>query len=230
MSLKKKILKHERTQKLLSWVLASYIRLVFFTSRKSYHIHPDSAHLMRGEDNAVFAFWHGRMMMCPTIEPPKRKMHVLISFHRDGKLISDTIAHFGEATISGSSSKGGMAAVKDILRALKSGDNVSITPDGPRGPVQVAEMGLVTVAKLSGKPILPVTFSAARHKRLRSWDRFMLAYPFNHIVFCAGAPIIVTRDTDAVGEEAARLSIERAMNELVMTADNHAMKTGTPHA
>jgi lysophospholipid acyltransferase (LPLAT)-like uncharacterized protein len=185
---------------------------------------------MHGMQNAIFAFWHGRMMMCPTIEPPKRKMHVLISFHRDGKLISDTIAHFGEATISGSSSKGGMAAVKEILRALKSGDNVSVTPDGPRGPIQIAEMGVVTIAKLSGKPVLPVTFSSSRHKRLRSWDRFMLAYPFGHIVFYVGQPIFVSRDADTAEEEQARSAIETSMNHLVTMADDHIVTKGLVYA
>ena len=215
----KRLLKHPRTQSIISWLLALYIRIVYFTSRKTRLIHDAAKPYMQGRENAIFAFWHGRMMMCPTIEPPKRKMHVLISFHRDGKLISDVMGHFGEATISGSSSKGGMAAVKEILRALKNGDNVSVTPDGPRGPVQVAEMGVVTIAKLSGKPVLPVTFSTSRGKRMKSWDRFMLAYPFGHIVFCVGAPIFVSRDAD---EEQSRIAIENTMNELVETADSRA--------
>jgi lysophospholipid acyltransferase (LPLAT)-like uncharacterized protein len=219
MSFKKRILKHERTQKVLSWVLAIYIRFVFFTSSKHYIFDAEATPYMSGECNAIFAFWHGRMMMCPTVEPQGRKMHVLISFHRDGKLISDIIAYFGEATISGSSSKGGASAVKEILRALKKGDNVSVTPDGPRGPVYVAEMGVITIAKLSGKPLIPVTFSASRHKRMRSWDRFMLAYPFGRIVFCAGAPILISRDTQGADEEQDRLSFEQAMNQLVDQAD-----------
>ena len=82
--------------------------------------------------------------------------------------------------------------------------------------MQVAEKGIVTVAKLSGKPVLPVTFSSSRCKRMRSWDRFVLALPFGHIVFCVGAPILVDRDAD---EEQARLQIEQAMNQLVEKAD-----------
>ena len=219
MSWKKRLLKHDRTQKALSWLLAMYIRLVFITSRKTRCIDDAAQPYMRGDDNAIFAFWHGRMMMCPTIEPPGRKMHVLISLHRDGLLISRVIGHFGEATISGSSSKGGNAAVKEMLRAIKRGDNVSITPDGPRGPAHIAEKGIVTIAKLAGKPILPVTFSSTRCKRFKSWDRFMLALPFGHIVFCVGEPILVSRDTDAATEEQIRLGIEQAMNRLVENAD-----------
>lgn len=219
MPLAKRLLKATATQKILSWLLAMLIRLVYITSRKTYLIDDAAQPYMQGKDNAIFAFWHGRMMMCPTIEPPGRTMRVLISTHRDGLLISRVIAHFGEATISGSSSKGGANAVKDILRALKEGDNIGITPDGPRGPAQVAQLGVVAVAKLAGKPVIPVAISSTRYKRFRSWDRFMLALPFGRIVFCVGAPILVSREVDEHAEEQARRRIEQAMNTLVETAD-----------
>ena len=219
MRLSKRLLKHPRTQSLLAWLLSVYIRLVYITSRRVYVIDPQAEQFMSGADNAIFAFWHGRMMMCPTIEPPGRKMHVLISHHRDGVLISKVIGHFGEATISGSSSRGGSAAVKEILRCLKKGDNISITPDGPRGPSQVAQMGIVTVARLTGRKVIPVTFSASKHRRFKSWDCFMLALPFGKIAFCVGAPLLVSREADDEGQEASRLEIEQAMNRLVETAD-----------
>jgi lysophospholipid acyltransferase (LPLAT)-like uncharacterized protein len=183
------------------------------TSRKEFHIHPDAEIFMRGEQNAIFAFWHGRMMLLPAINPP-RKMHVLISEHRDGKLISQVIHHFGQDTVVGSSSKGGAEAVRNIVRLLKKGDNISITPDGPRGPNQQAEAGIVTIAKLSGKPVLPATFYASKHKCLRSWDRFMVAKPFGRIVFCIGAPIMIEQ-----ADEATRIAIETSMNNLVEQAD-----------
>lgn len=216
MRLSKRLLKHPLTQAVLAWILSLFIRLVYWTSRRRFDWHPDALRYMRGEDNAIFAFWHGRMMMCPTICPPHHTMRVLISLHRDGKLISTAIGHFGQKTISGSTSKGGQAAAAEILRALKAGDNISITPDGPRGPSQVAAPGVAAMARLSGKPVLPVTFSSSRARRFESWDRFMLALPFGRIVFCVGAPITVEENAD---EEAARLAIERAMNALVERAD-----------
>ncbi len=213
MSLSKRLLKSAFTQSVLSHLLAFYIRLVMLTNRKEFHIHPGSAGLMRGEGNAIFAFWHGRMMLLPAINPP-RKMHVLISDHRDGRLISQVIHHFGQDTIVGSTSKGGTDAVRNIVRLLKKGDNVSITPDGPRGPNQQATIGIATVARLARKPVMPVTFCASKHKRMRSWDKFMVAKPFGRIVFCIGEPIMVEE-----ADEAARLTIETAMNNLVKQAD-----------
>lgn len=219
MSWKKRLLKSERAQSALSWLLAAVIRFVYATGCKKRHVDPAAEPYMRGEQNAVFAFWHGRMMLLPCFEPPGRKMRVLISQHRDGKLISNTIGRFGEATVSGSTSRGGQAAVMEMLRALEAGDNISITPDGPRGPLQVAAPGIVTVAKLSGRPVLPVAISAKRHIRFKSWDRFMLALPFSRIAFYAGAPIFVAMDSD---EEQARRAIEQAMNALVEQADGAA--------
>src|SRR5690606_23544539 len=137
----------------------------------------------RGDANGVFAFWHGRMMLLPAFCPPKRKMHVLISLHRDGKLISQTIGRFGQETVSGSTSRGGKEAVSEILTLLENGANISITPAGPRGPAQVAAKGIAGVARLSGKPVSPVVFASTRAKHMRSWDRFMLALPFGRIFF-----------------------------------------------
>lgn len=217
MAMKKKILKHPTIQYLLSWALAGFIAVVKLTSRVEKHIHPDAQPYTRGEQNGIFAFWHGRMMLLPTFCPPKKQMHVLISLHRDGLLISQTIARFGQKTVSGSTSKGGKKAVQGILKLLEAGDNISITPDGPRGPAQVAAKGAAAIAKFSGKPVLPVTFHSTRAKRLKTWDRFMLALPFGRIDFYVGAPIRITEQTS---EAEARLMIEKAMNVQLRQADH----------
>ena len=219
MSLRKRLFRHDATQALLGRMLALFIRLVYATSIKSQQVDDAAKPYMRGEGNAIFAFWHGRMMMLPSFSPPSRAMRVLISHHRDGKLISTVIGHLGQHTISGSSSRGGKEAVGEILRALERGDNVSITPDGPRGPAQVAAAGVAAIARLSGRPVLPVTFAGSRVRHLSSWDRFMLALPFGRIVFCAGAPIVIERDAD---EEASRLAVEQALNALAAKADEAA--------
>lgn len=215
----KKFLKSAFAQAFAAFLLSLAIRFVYLTSKKNRHIDPAAAHYMRGEDNAIFAFWHGRMMLLPAFNPPKRKMRVLISRHRDGSLISQVIAHFGQATVSGSSSKGGAAAASEILEVLKKGDNVSITPDGPRGPVQVAATGVATLARLSGKDVLPITFASTREKRMKSWDRFALAKPFGRVEFFVGSPITAEANED---DETLRKRIEQAMNRLVETAEQAA--------
>jgi lysophospholipid acyltransferase (LPLAT)-like uncharacterized protein len=220
MSISKRLLKHPRTITLLSYILASYMHLAYASSRKEILIDDEALPYMRGEQNAIFAFWHGRMMMLPLAYPKHVKMHVLISRHRDGMLISKVIEHFRLGTISGSSSRGGGSAVRTMLQMLEAGDNVGITPDGPRGPMQkIGGSGVVTVAKLSQKPIIPVTFSASRCVRLGSWDRFMVVRPFGRLTFCVGAPVHVPEDADTAGEEALREEVEHTLNRLVEIAD-----------
>lgn len=215
----KKFLKSQLVQSAAAFLLSLYIRFVFHSNRKIRHIHPDAQRYMRGDDNAIFAFWHGRMMLLPAFCPPRRQMRVLISRHRDGSLISQVIGHFGQETVSGSTSKGGKEAASEILKSLKSGDNISITPDGPRGPAQVATKGVVALARMSGRPVLPITFACTRGAHMRSWDRFLLAKPFGRIVFCVGQPMMMPDTTTDAGEESMRLAVEQAMNRLVETAE-----------
>jgi len=214
----KKFLKSPFAQAATALVLALYIRVVYATSKKIRHVDAEAERFIQGHDNAIFAFWHGRMMLLPAFNPP-RKMHVLISRHRDGSLISQVIAHFDQDTVSGSSSKGGAAAASGILQLLEKGDNISITPDGPRGPAQIAAIGVATLARLSGKAVLPVTFASTREARMKSWDRFALAKPFGRIEFFVGAPVVPLADEV---DEALRLRIEQTMNKLVETAEHAA--------
>lgn len=200
--------------------LAFYIRFVYATSRKIIDLDPQAQSVMRGEENAIFAFWHGRMMLMPCLCPKTRPMHVMISLHRDGVLISDVMKEFGFSTIHGSTSKQGREALRASLRALKNGDNVSITPDGPRGPNQLAASGVATAARLSGKKLIPVSFSATRHKRMRSWDRMMVALPFGKIYFHIGAPIVIDKNMD---DEQARMLAQTALNQLTDKANAHLL-------
>jgi hypothetical protein len=117
--------------------------------------------------NIIFAFWHGRQLMLPIAYRDLRqgkKLAVLISLHRDGEYISRTIKRFGVDSVRGSTYKGALRGLKQLIRVLKSGADVGITPDGPRGPKYKAQSGAVQLAKLSGAPILPVAFGASKKK------------------------------------------------------------------
>jgi lysophospholipid acyltransferase (LPLAT)-like uncharacterized protein len=144
---------------------------------------------------------------------------MLISTHRDGQIIARTVSHFGIETVAGSSSHGGSAALRAMLRALKEGVCVGITPDGPRGPRMRASDGIVQVARLSGATVLPCSFSATRRRVVGSWDRFVIAWPFSRGVFVWGRPITVPRDADAAAQESAREAIEAELNAITVEAD-----------
>lgn len=159
-------------------------------------------------------------------------MRMLISQHRDGEYIAQTIGHLGLGTVRGSSAKpgkkekGGTGAVRSMVKSLAQGEYVGITPDGPRGPRQIADAGIIALAKLSGAPIIAASFATTRRRHLKSWDRFLIALPFSRGVFVWGDPIHVTRDADAQMMELARLTLQATLNRITAEADalcGHAM-------
>lgn len=216
---RQKLSRSYAVQWLLTFILAQYIRLVYYTSRRVRELPPATVPYAEGRENCIFAFWHGRLMMIPPHKPPHRGMHVLISRHNDGQLIAMTIARFGIGTVRGSTGKGGMIAGRDVIKLAGTGDNISITPDGPRGPNRKVQEGIIHLARLCGKPIVPVTYSASRHKALKSWDQMQIPYPFGRLATCVGEPITVPRDNDPASTEQARQQLEDALNRLTARAD-----------
>lgn len=168
----------------------------------------------------MLAFWHGRLLMMPYCwSHSSQIINMLISLHRDGQFISRIVAHFGIRTVAGSSSQGGSTALRAMLRALKFGEAVGITPDGPRGPCSHASMGVVKIARLGRTAVVPVSFSASHSLALKSWDRFLIALPFSRGVFVWGQPILISRNADTSTLEACRQEIERALNIVTAEAD-----------
>jgi lysophospholipid acyltransferase (LPLAT)-like uncharacterized protein len=154
------------------------------------------------------------------------KLRMLISHHRDGAIIADTIGHFGLGTVRGSASKsgseknkGGAAALRAMVKAVRAGDGVGITPDGPSGPYMRASDGVAVLAKLTGIPIIPATYSVSRRKIMKSWDRFCFAKPFGRGVIVWGEPILVDRKAPPEELEQKRIEIEESLNSLTREAD-----------
>ncbi len=216
MGLAKRIGKSESLRGALCWLAAQYIRLVWASGRWSVTGDGPPRRLWDDGRPFILAFWHNRLLMMPRCWRRGVPIHMLISQHRDGQLIARTVAHFSIRTVAGSTTRGGAGALRAMLKALKAGECVGITPDGPKGPRQRASDGIVAVARMSGCPIIPVTYAVARRKLLRSWDRFVVPLPFTRGVIAWGEPIEVPRDGD---EEEARRRIEAAMNALADAAD-----------
>ncbi|MEK9672368.1 MAG: lysophospholipid acyltransferase family protein [Rhodospirillaceae bacterium] len=215
----KRFLKSDGVRAVLCWLGALYIRLVHATGRwRVVGGDVARARWVKGEP-FILCFWHGRLLMMPYCWPRDRAIHMLISEHRDGQIIARTVGHIGIRTVTGSSSKGGAQALRAMVRALKDGDCVGITPDGPRGPRMRASDGIVSLAQLAGVPIIPATFGVTNGRLVNSWDRFLLAWPFGRGVIVWGDPIEVPRDADTAGLEAARAAVEAALNAITTEAD-----------
>ena len=225
----KKLVRSDWLRRLACWCTAQYIRFVWITSR--WQVTGQGAaetHWQAGKP-FILAFWHGRLLMMPKCWPRDKKMKMLISFHRDGELIAKTIGHFGLGAVRGSAArdgkdkdKGGAAAMRAMLKALAAGDYVGITPDGPRGPRMHASEGVVSLARLSGVPIIPVAAATTRCRVLRSWDRFLLSLPFSRGFFVWGEPVHIDRKLDAVQLAQARKRVEVALNQVSEEADRLA--------
>ena len=226
MDLFKRIGRNERFRGLICWLTSQYIRFVYATGRWDTIGGDVTAAAWNENRPFILAFWHGRILMMPKIWRKNVPIHMLISQHRDGQLIARTVGHFGISWLAGSSTRGGSAALRSMLKLLKAGQCVGITPDGPRGPRMRATLGIVNAARLSGCPIIPATFGVARRKVLRSWDRFIVALPFSRGVYVVGQPIIVPRDADDAQLEQIRLAVEAEMNAISRQADDW---TGTPY-
>jgi lysophospholipid acyltransferase (LPLAT)-like uncharacterized protein len=225
----KRIVKSAAVQFLASWLITQYVRLAWATGRWS--VHGAKEHLAKWDAGEPFimAIWHGRILMMAKNWRRGARFYMLASQHRDGQLIARAIAPFGISYIYGSTSKpgkakdkGGMAAVREILRTLKGGGYIGITPDGPRGPRMRATDGVVTIARLSGVPIIPVAWSARRRWALNSWDRFLVPKLFTTGVFVWGEPILIPRDADDAQLEALREKVETELTAVSHEADRLA--------
>lgn len=219
MGLFKGFLRREATQRLIATLAAGYVRLVGRTIRWTVLGAEGPQSLWREGRPFIVCFWHGRMFMLPPGWTSDRPVKILISQHRDGRLIAQTVARFGVGTVSGSTSRGAVAALRGILRELQAGVCVGITPDGPRGPRMRASAGVIGIARRAGVPIIPATFATSRRRILRSWDRFLLPLPFGRGVYTWGEAIEVARDADPAACEAARRELENRLNALTNEAD-----------
>ncbi|MEY2505450.1 MAG: hypothetical protein QOG27_1730, partial [Verrucomicrobiota bacterium] len=169
----------------------------------------------------IFAIWHNRLLMLPRVfDPsfPTRQSFGLISASRDGDFIASFIERSGYGTIRGSSSRKGMLALRQLVDTLAAGNNVLLTPDGPRGPIYQASQGVIFLAQKSGAPIVPIHMEYSNSWRLKSWDRFVVPRPFAKLRAIFGAPVRVAPMDDPAQFEAERLRLENAMMSLVEQA------------
>ena len=220
----KRIIKSDTMRSTLCWLAAFYVRLMRATGRWRTKGGDHPAHYLTEGKPFIVAFWHQRLLMMPYTWRSvggDRPFNMLISSHRDGEIISRTIARFDIKTIAGSTGKGkgGAAALRQILKALKAGEVVGMTPDGPRGPRMRASDGIIQAARMAGVPIFPLTYSASNRKVIQSWDRFILPLPFSRGVFHWGDPIFVDRKLDDEGMEAKRIELENALTKLTQETD-----------
>lgn len=221
----KRALQSETMRRILGWLVSLYIRLVYHTGACQV-VGGDIPKKYWDEGKPfILGFWHGRLLMMPYCWNYGKSISMLISQHRDGQFGARAVGHFGIKTVSGSSSQGGVQAIRALVKILKNNEYMGIAPDGPRGPRMQASGGIISVARLSGVPIIPVAFGSSRGRVLSSWDRFLVAWPFGRRVFVWGEPVYVDRSASPEDEEAARRQVEDALNTVTNEADRLTGRT-----
>lgn len=217
----KRVLRTHTVQWIISVPIAIYFHLVNRTNRVDRPPFPIP-------EPYILAMWHGRLVMLPMFRNGKKKpLIALISGHRDGQIISKVAALFGIQTVVGSTSKGGMRAVRELMRFAREGHSLFVTPDGPRGPRMHSSDGILDLARLTGLPILPAAMSAKRSTILNSWDRFLIPWFFSKVVIRWGEPIVMTADDDKA-EVRARLdaALIAVQNEADALAERSLIEPG----
>ncbi len=175
----------------------------------------------------IAAIWHGRLFYSPTWGEKGRRTVAMISANRDGELIARIVHRWNVETVRGSSydrrkrrDKGGKQAFAEGLKAIREHAVLAVSPDGPRGPRMRLQPGVAQLSIASGLPVVPVAFSVRRGKVLRSWDRFLVPFPFTKGVKIYGKPLEPPADPTLEEADEYRLRIEAALTEVTNRADD----------
>lgn len=208
-----KLLTKERKRKILSFIIPPilnlFIRVLQLTVKKRFHL-PESI----PTEPVMVAFWHGKLLLAPFIYKKLRKkvkIGVIISDHFDGEIIAKTMGFFHFETIRGSSSTGGIKALKESFRRISQGYDIAITPDGPRGPYESLADGIVSISQKKELMIVAFNYKSDNFWQLNSWDKFIIPKPFSTVDFYASEPFSVA-DMDM---DEAKMMIKEKLNERI---------------
>jgi lysophospholipid acyltransferase (LPLAT)-like uncharacterized protein len=212
-------------QQFAGCLAAAFLRLVWRTNTFSYDP-PDVYEIVEPQMPVILAFWHGQHFMTPFIKRNNdtHRAKVLISRHRDGEFNALAAERLGIGTVRGSGDhgsafhrKGGVGAFKEMVRALAENYNMALTADVPKRS-RVAGLGIIMLARESGRPIMPFAMATSRYIQLKNWDRTTISLPFGRGALVGGEPITVPPDADSATMEALRQRLEATLNDVTRRA------------
>ena len=219
MSFKKKIFKFSIVQKILAYLGYLYILIVGLTSK--IYIQNDQLPNMMWRDKKPFimAFWHGQLMMIGYVWKSNTVLNMLASSHSDGRFGAYIARHFNLKNIS-IEAKNKSPPLRKIFKILNSGHYLGITPDGPRGPNQKVSEGIIKIAINSQVPIVPLGFASNKNLKLKSWDSFLITYPFSKCNFVWGDPILIPSKTKDFEIDKYKILLEEKINKCISLAQS----------
>ena len=217
----KSFVRSETAVALFAFLAAAYFWIVRRTNRMVRDPEHDFYAPFDNNHAVIVALWHGEHFLIPFLGRKGKddRFVPLTTYHRDGEILTRAGMHLGiKKFLRGAGDHGGefvrkkaLQAFTGMMRELKSGGNVVVTADVPK-VARVAGLGIVTLAKYSQCPILPLGMVTSRVHRLSNWDRTAISLPFGRMGLVRGEEIRVPRDADDAALEAARLEVEKALN------------------
>jgi lysophospholipid acyltransferase (LPLAT)-like uncharacterized protein len=207
-------------QETIGFLLATYLSLVQRTSRVTT-IPDDIDAFIKDDLPLIAAMWHGQHLMMPFARPATMdRLAVLISRHEDAGAQALAAERLGITPVRGSGGpadrayyKGGAPAMRELIRQLDAGSSVAMTADVPKR-ARVAGPGIVALAKLSGRPIVPTAVAMSLRLQFHTWDRATLGLPFGRAIVVAGDFIRVPSDADDHAMESARRAVEKGLDDV----------------
>jgi lysophospholipid acyltransferase (LPLAT)-like uncharacterized protein len=215
----RRLVKSAFGQRLLGLMARGVITFVIWTTRWRIDGSVEGRAVAFGPDIIIGAFWHNRLMLIGRTWPQGKPLGMVMSEHGDSRVLGAAYGKFVTRPIYGSTRKNATAALKGMVRALREGVSVGITPDGPRGPRMRCHPGIVEAARITGCPIIPAGWSTRNRLVAGSWDRFIIALPFGRGVVIYGDPIRVPRKLDEDERQALLEQVEISITAATDQAD-----------
>ena len=233
----KKLLRSDAVQRLLGWLMGTYIRLILATVRWRHENLECVEPVLAGKSGAIGLFWHGRIPLCLAVAPQwwRKRTKILISPSSDGEFVAQALARSRFPAIRMSTAKPGdtakarraVAAFREAVTWVAEGGALVLTPDGPRGPNEVIAAGSLQIARRSKQPIFLMGIAANPAVRLDTWDKVMLAAPFGRGAVVWEGPFHVPPDANEaaiaalIADWSARLSAITRRAEMLVGRAPH---------
>ncbi|MDQ2747713.1 MAG: lysophospholipid acyltransferase family protein [Acidobacteriota bacterium] len=197
---------------LADWIFYLLIKFIGKTIRYETDDWENFERIERAGHQPIYAFWHNRIF-AGTYFFRDRGIVIITSQSFDGEYIARFIQRFGYGAVRGSSTRGGVGALVEMIRLSKKGLPMGFSVDGPRGPKYVAKTGAILLAKKTGNPLMPFVFECEKYRTLNNWDKLQIPKFFTRAKLFIGEPIYVAKDADEAEIENKRLELQRKLDE-----------------
>ena len=217
MLIKKKLLKNFIIQNILGILTFFYICIVRITSNINHKNQSTPNQFWENKKPFILAFWHNQLMMISFGWKSKQKINILASGHSDGRFGAIVGNYLNLNNIQTSLNSKNLS-MRPIFKLLKENKYIGITPDGPRGPKEKVSSGIIKIASATQVPIVALGFASTRNKKLKSWDSFLITYPFSKCSFYWSDPIIIPKNLKEEEIPQFQLILENKINTCIESA------------